>query len=495
MKVLKVIIGVVYVLLLGLVFGKLFFEERFDALVESILTSSKQVNQTLTIGFPDTVLNLNPVSFDSVSRQRLAHIYESLIYVNPDFELKPGLAISFGAIDDVTWEFRLRPNVYFHDGSLVSIDDVIFSLKEGKENAASGLKNLAGTIKNIEKINNEIFRVTTYSPDPLLIAKLANFYIFPQRPLDDLDRNPIGTGPFAFEKNENGNIFLKRFENYWGKKNVDFKNVVLKSIVTKTEKQQALKNFEVDILANLPADMGRDFDFDEFVLKDVPGLEVVFLMFNFDKTFIARELREAVLKTLDTKDLARFAQGFAAVASQFVGRGVFGFDPSIKIQKESLGSITPTKVSLDLPAGLEAFGKNIKKQLEKIGIEVGVNLLQPSSLNKKIVQKQSEFFFFGWKSELGDALDFLSSVAYSKGEFNFGNYSNPEVDNLIELSQKTLDQKKRLEYMREAMRIITVKDIIGIPLFSPEALYAVSDKIKWTPRVDGLVLAQEVKMW
>jgi len=62
---------------------------------------------------------------------------------------------------------------------------------------------------------------------------------------------------------------------------------------------------------------------------------------------------------------------------------------------------------------------------------------------------------------------------------------------LIEQSQKTIKSADRLALMRKVMRIITNDDIIGVPLFSPEVLYGVSKNIKWSPRVDGLILAQE----
>ncbi len=57
-----------------------------------------------------------------------------------------------------------------------------------------------------------------------------------------------------------------------------------------------------------------------------------------------------------------------------------------------------------------------------------------------------------------------------------------------------MKSSERLNYLRSAMKRITEEDIIGIPLFSPEILYAVSKDVEWKPRVDGYVLAQDVKM-
>ncbi|KKT73253.1 MAG: hypothetical protein UW70_C0088G0006, partial [Candidatus Peregrinibacteria bacterium GW2011_GWA2_44_7] len=221
-----------------------------------------------------------------------------------------------------------------------------------------------------------------------------------------------------------------------------------------------------------------------------------------------KPLREAVSLVLDKERLAQLVQGFATPADQFVSNGIFGFDPSIPSQKVDLVKArelvkqvspnSPVEVTLDLPKGLDVFAATIKADLKAIDINVTPNFLTSSELSKKIVQHQSEFYFFGWRSDLGDASDFLTAVVHSPsedfGQFNGGNYSNSEVDRLIELSRQVINTQSRLEKLRAVMHTITVDDIIGVPLFSPESLYAVSTRLNWKPRVDGYILAQEVKV-
>jgi peptide/nickel transport system substrate-binding protein len=496
---LKIVGFTLYFVLLVVVCGKLFFETQFNVAVNFLIPAQKQTEKTLTIGYADPLLNLSPLANDTGSRSRLLHVYEALTSVTPDLQIKPGLAIAYGSLDPNTWEFRLRPDVVFQNGDPLTIEDVIFSLEKAKKAPDSGVKDLSSTIKEVKKIDSETFYIITVQPDPLLPNKLSSLFIFSKKSDDGI---PFGTGPYVISKNDNGSLELDRFSAYWGDK-PNFNKIVLKTLSSKQEKINALSNGSVDILANLPADLAGNFEFKSFNLKTRPSLEVNFLMFNFDGVFKSHNAREAVSLALRTDQLARLAQGFAVPVSQFVSDGIFGYDPSItKIESDTTRALelvpSGLKTTLDLPKGLEVFGENVVAQLKAVGIDVTVNYISPQELGKKITAQASDFYFFGWRTDLGDASDFLTAVAHSRvgnfGQFNGSDYENPEVDRLIELSQTTVSQTERLNYLRAAMKKITVDDIIGVPLFSPEVLYGVSNGIEFSPRVDGYVLAQEVKM-
>lgn len=499
----KILIFTFYFLALLVVSGKLFFEESFDRFFSLLFSFQKNIQQELTVGLSEPLVRLDPLANDTGSRSRLLHIYESLVSVSPDLQIKPGLAISFGALDDTTWEFRLRPDVLFHNEKQLEIDDVFYSLEQAEKASNSGVKDLMSGIRELKKIDDEIFHIITNSADPLLPQKLSQVLIFPK---DVPFETPVGTGPYIFQKNENGVLTLQRFNDYRDAKPV-FETVRLQTFASKDEKLEAFKNHTVDIVSNVPPDFARRFQFEGYELKTLPSLEVNFLMFNFDKTFRDRKLREAVALALKTTDLAKLTQGFAVPASQFVGNGIFGYDPQITLRtpdpkaaaelvKEVSGA-NRISVELDLPKGLEVFGTSVKDQLKKIGIDVELRYSSPQELGRKIVAQETEFFFFGWRSDLGDASDFLTAVIHSPsgsfGQFNGGNYRSAEVDRLIELSKETIEGETRLKYLRSVMKKITVDDIIGVPLFSPEVLYGVSENVKFTPRVDGYVLAQEIK--
>ena len=121
-----------------------------------------------------------------------------------------------------------------------------------------------------------------------------------------------------------------------------------------------------------------------------------------------------------------------------------------------------------------------------------INYLSFDRLRAKIFAKKSEIFYLGWRSEIGDASGFYENVVYSEGRFNGGNFENKKVDQLIQLSTKNLDDKKRLDQFQEIMRIIVEEEIIGVPLFETDVIYGVKAGVRFSPRLDGYILASEV---
>lgn len=490
----KILLFAVYFFLLFAVSAKLFFEPQFDRALGTLSFFKKNQALTLKLGFTEPLLKLHPLANDTGSRVRLLHLYEGLVRVTPDLRIEPALALSYGLLNDTTWEFRLRPDVKFHNGKEITLHDVIFSLEQAMES----------TILSIQAVDERTLHIVTKKPDPVFLSRLAALLIFSQ----DLGENgiPAGTGPYRLIAQEDGNLVLGKFSDYWGEK-PNFDTVLLRSIATKQDKVAALQNKEVDILANLPADMGSNFEFPAYSLMHVPSLEVNFLLFNFEKTFQSRALREAVRAAIDAKSLSRFAQGFSTPVTQFVAKGIFGFDPTIQAilpnaekARRLISETTPGRAfTLDLPPGLQAFGSAISESLKKVGITLTPRIRTAQELEKLILTRESEFFFFGWKSDIGDSGDFLTAVVHSPngvyGQFNGGNYENEAVDALIEESQFNMKWESRLKNLRDVMKIITEDDIFGIPLFSPDVLYAVSPRVRFIPRVDGLLLAQEVKIW
>ncbi|MBP9717782.1 hypothetical protein KBD59_00590 [Candidatus Gracilibacteria bacterium] len=494
-----------YILLLVIVTSALFFERDFSEFWQRILGGTTSIDRTLTIGYSESLVRLHPLANDTASRARLLQVYEPLVRVTPDLSIEPALAISYGALNDHTWEFRLRPRVVMHDGSTLTIDDVLLSFQEARFNTTSQLRDLTSSIEKIEKISDELLHITTVKTDPLLPQKIASILIYKTAANA---QNATGTGPYIISNSTEKELVLTRFENYWDILPT-YKNVRLVTLTTRDEKIAALKEATVDLLAYIPADIGFDFDYADYRLKELPSLEVNFLLFNFKSVFSDKNLRSAVLYAIDPAIMGRLGHGFTTVADQFVANGIFGFNPLLSFKRPDLEKaksfadkagvpVTNYKpITLDIPQGLELVGKTITKQLSDIGLQVSVNSISSAKLSTKIVQQPADMFFFGWRSDVGDASDFLAAVAHSRsgqfGQYNGIGYTNSLVDLLIEESASTLQSNLRLQKLREALKIITSDDVIGVPLFSPDVLYAVSQNIRWQPRVDGYVLAQEVR--
>ena len=89
--------------------------------------------------------------------------------------------------------------------------------------------------------------------------------------------------------------------------------------------------------------------------------------------------------------------------------------------------------------------------------------------------------------------DFYSSAVSSGATYNGGNYSNEILNQKINESLSIFEPDKRLEILKEIMTVLVDEDIYGVPLFESRMVYAISDDVSFEPRIDGYVLAKEVK--
>ena len=265
-----------------------------------------------------------------------------------------------------------------------------------------------------------------------------------------------------------------------------------------------MKNGQIDILANVPPTLADDVVANQrATIASLPSLEVNFLMFNYKSSLLEdKRIRRAISLAFDKDIFIDISNGHAISSNQFVSNGIFGFNPSIEgkdqdieMAKRLIRQYDPFKkpsVTIDMTHGTQAIGDYLKQQLDDIGLSVTINYLSFDRLRAKIFAKKSEIFYLGWRSEIGDASGFYENVVYSGGRFNGGNFENKKVDQLIQLSTKNLDDKKRLDQFQEIMRIIVEEEIIGVPLFETDVIYGVKAGVHFSPRLDGYILASEV---
>jgi peptide/nickel transport system substrate-binding protein len=142
------------------------------------------------------------------------HIYETLAARNQKGELVAGLATSWRILpnDPTTWEFKLRPNVKFHDGATFDADDVVFSLNRALQ-PTSDMKGLLTSVESVSKADDMTVHVKTKGPNPLLVNNLTNTFMmdkgwteknnaakvqdFKNKEENFSVRNANGTGPFV----------------------------------------------------------------------------------------------------------------------------------------------------------------------------------------------------------------------------------------------------------------------------------------------------------
>ena len=503
-------IGLMTLMVLSGVF--IFFEDQVTGLV-SLLNfdqrkSIDQSGQALHLTYLFAPKDLNPYSNDLATAARLQDVYQGLVFLDENLNTRPGLAVSYGLVEDRIWEITLREGVLFHDGSTLEVSDVIYSLGLAKKNATGPVADLIASVEGFEKTGLITLKITTKKPDPLFLNKLAKMPVLPDG-FEDFSQ-PVGTGPYRLvDAKDLNKIIYQRFDKYWHDLPY-FPEVIVRAMTSKNERVDSLLNGETDFLVNVPPDVVEEIKSGGFKIEIIPSLEVGFVMFNInDLNFSKTALRKAIAKGLSKNKFLDLAMGYAKTINQFIPNGVFGYNPDligfVHNQQESekeiasvISNYEKLKVKFFFPESLKLLGQYFKEQLIGIGLDIELNPLGDLELQEKIQAQSLPFYYLGWRNDSGDALPFLKSVLHSKqsdlyGAFNGMSYKNIQVDKLIEKSETNLNQQDRLKDMQEVMRLAVEVDVVGVPLFETQSLFAYRSDLVFNPRLDSLVYPSQIR--
>jgi len=497
-----------FVVALGVLSYALFAHGESSVLLGDI-TSGPTISrdETLSIAYAEPLTTYEPTAVDVVLRQYLSNCYEGLVRFDRDFNLEPALALSWGMLDDTTWQFKLRPNVVFHDGSAFDAGDVLASFERAQSHPDSKLTTLLSGIESVKKIDPLTVTISTEEPDPLLVSELTMLFMAPSELSDEVEK-PIGTGPYKFAETVGpDNWSFDRFSDYWGEAPT-FSSLLLSYIPDKFERYRAFSNNEVDVLAETPPVFVDVLLQSGYPVASLSSLEVDMLGFGMkgeNAPFQSRDLREAVVHALSLEELLTFTSGYALSPTQFVSRGVLGYNPDIENASYDLKAAkalvadftTPIPVKLDLPEGMSALGTYIQTQLNLIGFQVIVTYWSSEEYATQIAKGESDLYFLGWRSELGDATDFFTHLVHSQtadgryGAMNYGGYSDSGIDTLIERLEKDLLESRRQQEMAELMKLLVEEEVFAVPLFEPKTLVVSQKDVSFEPRLDNLLLASD----
>lgn len=519
-KILKFL--AIFVVLLGFswITMQLFFPDEYKKYVAPYLSQyipqksaveTKIEKEKLTIAFAQDITELEPTSLDPKARNRLLQVYEPLVQTDKFFGIEPALASAYGQIDEKTWKFKIRNGVKFHNGKLLSPDDVLASIKRAQTYKSSQLKDLIGSIDAKIYDKDKIWIIiTTSSPDPLILQKLSFVLIMPKEFAEEENPMFIGTGPYKYSNwTKESEMNFTRNDFYWGDRPTA-KNLKIKIIPDREERIKALTSHQIDILGDVPPTYIESLNKSKVTIKTMPSFEVTFLLFNMDSpVFSKKNLREAVAMAIDKKRFMLSTVGYTKQVNQFVSSGVFGFNQAIKpipydsqkAQKEvsSVSEFEALPVKFVVPTDMAEIGKEIVAMLRQAGFDVTFISKDLADFNSITKDNSIDLYLMGWKSDMGDSIDFVQSVIHTKDEkkslgmYNITKYSNPDVDKLIESATQEMKADKRLKTLHEIMKIITEDNIIGVPLFETQVIYGVAENVEFEPRADGYILAKNIK--
>jgi peptide/nickel transport system substrate-binding protein len=217
-------------------------------------------------------LTMDPHAQNEGPTATLAHqIYEPLVTRAVDGSLIPTLATEWRVLptDNTVWEFKLRPNVKFHNGNDFNADDVVFSINRARS-AESDYKGLWTSVESVTKVDNLTVQIKTKGPNPILIQNMTNTFMmdkewseannvvkvqdFKNKEETFAVRNGNGTGAFSLVSREaDVRTVMKRNDAYWGKGSVPMEvtEVIYTPVKADATRLAALLAGEVDIVQDV----------------------------------------------------------------------------------------------------------------------------------------------------------------------------------------------------------------------------------------------------
>jgi len=437
----------------------------------AVITSckvNKANNNELRYGLTTEPTTLNPLSPANTADGRciLFNVFEGLIKPNVDGTFLPCIAESWTVEQNaISYNFILRENIFFHDGSLVSPLDVKFSLDTAKNAGFDGLKNINEIIIHE---NNQV-KIILKSADPDFLPYLTIGIIKADNA--DPEKNAIGTGPFFVESyTPQRNLILTKFDKYWQKDLPHLNKITLVFFANYDTMLVALRGGSIDgafITGSMAAQLDhRGFD----VFNNRSAAVQLLALNNAVPPLNDIRVRQAINYGIDVSDIintAFFGAGTPSGSPIIPGLSVYYEDSlSYRYNPELARSLLSdagyndkNKFSLEIsvPSNYAMHidtAQVIVSQLEKVGVNASIKLVDWSTwLSDVYFGRQYQATIISLDSPSVSPRSFLTRYQSDSGS-NFINFKNDNFDRVYNTVLKETDTNKRITLYKEAQRII-----------------------------------------
>lgn len=483
----------------------------------------------LTIAWPSDAVSLDPHGSNDVPSSNVQYnIYETLVYQDENIEIQPGLAESWEQVDDLTWEFKLREGVKFHDGSELNADVVVANFDRLKDpKVASPRAHLYEMVTEVKAVDTYKVQIKTEYPFAPLLAHLAHTggSIISKEAIDKdyeamengekagsyISKNPSGTGPFKLEDWVAGqHIKLVKNENYWGEP-AKLNSVTFKVVPEALTRVAELETGTVHISDNIsPSDMSRIDNLDNADIKRQTSLSLAYLGFNIDKEpFNNVKVRQAISMAIDKQQILEgIYEGTGVPAVGPLAPDVYGFDDSVKPLEYNLEEAKKLLKEAGYEKGFKTtiwtnegnaerlkIAEYVQSALRELNIEVEIQSIEWGTYLADTAAGKHNMFILGWSTATADADYamyplFHSSMVGEPGNRTF--LKDSELDKILEEARKETDDTKRKALYKQAQeKLVELAPMVY--LLHTEYITGVSTNVKgFSTHPSGMYLLRNV---
>ena len=474
-----------------------------------------------------------------------AAVYESLVYYNSrTFKIEPVLATAWSLVTPSQLRLNLRQGVKFHDGSVMTADDVVFSLERAMAKTSNFTPFVTG-LDRIVKVNASTIDIHTKGPNPVLLNQLTELRIMSKawaeknnstEPKDIrnvsqetfANRNAMGTGPFVLKQwVPDQRMVLSANPNWWGKLEGNVTEIVYTPIKSEATRVAAMLSGEIDLILDpSPQDLPRLRSNGN--LKVIDGVENRTIFFGLDQhrdelpgsnikgknPLKDLRVRKALYQSIDSDSLHRVTmRGLsqptgALVAPQVAGwtEGVhkrMPYDPegAKKLLAEA-GYPQGFEVDFACPNNRyindEEICQAVTAMWARVGVKAKLRTLPLATYFPMIQRYEASIYMLGWGVPTFDALYSLQSLTRTvgtggDGNYNVGRYSDQRMDYIVDRVKVETDAPVRARFLTEGLQRSN-ETVSHIPLHNQIIPWAMKKNIDVVHRADNRIDWRLVKV-
>jgi peptide/nickel transport system substrate-binding protein len=483
---------------------KLGFALALAFAASAIAPAAAQTKDALSVDLPADAATLDPhVQWDTDSYSIYRNIFDNLLTRDADGKIVPQIATAWRYVSDTVIDFDIRTDVKFHDGSPLTAEDVVFSVKRITNPAfKSPQLGQFNSIMAAEAVAPATVRLTTKEPYPVLLAQLVKLSIVPKRYVETVgdakfNVEPIGSGPYRLASWQKGvRVALEANESYWRGKPF-FRRLTFQPVPDPATRIADLRTGKADVARGLnPDDVAALKGEAQLQILSVPTERIGYMFVNAlaGPTADVR-VRRAIAYALDRPLIIEaLLAGYGRPVEIVLTPANFGYlgdikgyphDPArAKALLKEAGAEGAELTFLTSPAYDQRIVQAIQQMLGEVGLKVTIAMNdQATYLRRRQGQPaESGSLSIGrWSCACGDADGVIQPLFHSASIWS--KYRNPSYDEAVEKARATLDPAARLAWYRKAHEIIR-EDVPGVGLYQDVAIYGAGRGLRWKPTAD-----------
>lgn len=456
---------------------------------------------TIVIGSEPTTLDPHAAD-DGGEKAVNDNVFDTLMVRDTEGNLGLGIASAWPTqIDPNTWEFTIEPGITFHNGEPLNAEAVAFSVERMIDPELNSEQlSYFSTLSGAQAIDDLTVQITTSGPDPILPARMYYFMIVPPEASqnEDFAQAPIGSGPYRFVSWDRGNqIVLEADPDFRGGA-PDVTGVTYRFIEEPGTRLSTLLAGEVDLVTNLlPEFMGQVPQ-----AASMRSLEHPMVLLNHDGGITAdTRVRQALNYAIDKEALASaLFEGQAQVeAGQLLGPTYFGYnedisaypyDPDRARELLAEAGASDGQITLVSTSGRWLKDRELTEVIggywSAIGLDVDVQIYEFDEYLQRLFRSEdgqrSDAIFIVSGNELLDADRSFSAYLAPSG-FGASN-SIPQMEEWITAARTEIDLDQRQAIYEEVVEYAHEEALLTF-LLNINNIWGMSERLSWTPRVDG----------